>query len=86
MKGIYSPVIDIRRKVFTEVARLAYEGGDYSRVDELPYKIYPGDGDGYRDSIFLERAVVGERWISVQWYQMVLMKVRYQKSIMIRRL
>ena len=61
MKGIYSPVIDIRRKVFTEVARLAYEGGDYSRVDELPYKIYPGDGDGYRDSIFLERAVVGER-------------------------
>ena len=33
MKGIYSPVIDIRRKVFTEVARLAYEGGDYSRVD-----------------------------------------------------
>ncbi len=61
MKEIYSPVIDIRRKVFTEVARLAYEGGDYSRVDELPYKIYPGDGQGYRDSIFLERAVVGER-------------------------
>ena len=43
MRGIYSSVTDIRRKVFTEVARLAYEGGDYSRIDELPYKILPGE-------------------------------------------
>lgn len=39
MRGIYSSVTDIRRQVFTEVARMAYEGGDYSRVEELPYKI-----------------------------------------------
>ena len=25
MRGIYTPVTDIRRKVFTEVARMAYE-------------------------------------------------------------
>ena len=61
MRGIYSSVTDIRRKVFTEVARLAYEGGDYSRVEELPYKIVPGEVAKYRDSIFLERAIVGER-------------------------
>ncbi len=61
MRGIYTSVTDIRRKVFTEVARLAYEGGDYSRVESLPYKILPGEEAKYRDSIFLERAIVGER-------------------------
>ena len=61
MRGIYSSVTDIRRKVFTEVARMAYEGGDYSRIEELPYKIVPGERAKYRDSIFLERAIVGER-------------------------
>lgn len=61
MRGIYSSVTDIRRKVFTEVARLAYEGGDYSRIEELPYKILPGDTATYRESIFLERAIIGER-------------------------
>ena len=29
MRGIHSVVDDIRRDVFTEVARLAYSGGDY---------------------------------------------------------
>ena len=61
MRGIYSSVTDIRRKVFTEVARLAYKGGDYSRIEELPYKIVPGEVAMHRESIFLERAIVGER-------------------------
>ena len=33
VRGVHSAVDDIRRNVFTEVARLAYEGGDMSRVD-----------------------------------------------------
>ncbi len=61
MRGIYSSVTDIRRKVFTEVARMAYEGTDYSHIEELPYKIVPGEVERYRESIFLERAIVGER-------------------------
>lgn len=61
MRGIYTSVNKIRRQVFTEVARLGYEGGDYSRVEELPYKIIPGEIASYRDSVFLERAIVGER-------------------------
>ena len=61
MRGIYTSVTDIRRKVFTEVARLAYEGGDYSRMEQIPYKIVPGEEARYRESIFLERAIVGER-------------------------
>ena len=39
MRGVHSAVDDIRRNVFTEVARLAYEGGDLKRVDEIPYKM-----------------------------------------------
>ena len=42
IRGIYSTITDIRRQVFTEVARMGYEGGDYSRIDRLPYKIVPG--------------------------------------------
>ena len=30
-------------KVFTEVARMAYSGGDYSKAEDLPYIIVPGD-------------------------------------------
>lgn len=61
MRGIYTSVTDIRRKVFTEIARLAYEEEDYSKIEELPYKIIPGEISTYRESIFLERAIVGER-------------------------
>ena len=61
MRGIPSLITDIRKKVFTEVARMAYEGGDYTRAEELPYKIVPGDRPLHRESVFLERAIAGER-------------------------
>ena len=61
MRGIPSLITDIRKKVFTEVARMAYEGGDYSKVEELPYKIVPGDQPLHRESVFLERAIASER-------------------------
>ena len=61
MRGIYTPVTKIRRQVFTEVAKLAYEGGDYNKVEEIPFRIIPGEVPTYRDSIFVERAIVGER-------------------------
>ena len=35
MRGITTPVTKIRRQVFTEIARLAYEDGDYSRIEEI---------------------------------------------------
>ena len=61
MRGIHSVVDDLRRDVFAEVAKLAYEGGDLSRIDQLPYQIIPGEVAHYRDSIFRERAIVTER-------------------------
>lgn len=60
MRGIPSLITEIRKKVFTEVARMAYEGG-YSRADELPYIIVPGDQPLHRESIFLERAIASEQ-------------------------
>ena len=60
MRGIPSSVTRIRKKVFTEVARMAYDGA-YDRMEALPYAIVPGDTAKYRESIFLERAIAGER-------------------------
>ena len=61
MRGIFSQKTQIRKEIFTEIARLAYEGGGRQELEELPYKIIPGEIATYRDSIFLERAIVSER-------------------------
>ena len=61
MRGIPSLITDIRKNVFTEVARMAYNGGDYTQAEDLPFKIVPGDQPLHRESIFLERAIAGER-------------------------
>lgn len=61
MRGVHSVVDELRKSVFEEVARLAYEGGDYKRIDEIPYKIVPGEVAHYRNDVFLERAIVTER-------------------------
>ena len=37
-RGIATSMTAHRKQIFTEVARLAYEGGDYSRIEDLPYK------------------------------------------------
>lgn len=61
MRGIKTTKSRIRKQIFTEVARLAYEGWDPNKFENLPYKIIPGEIAQYRESVFLERAVVGER-------------------------
>jgi [FeFe] hydrogenase (group B1/B3) len=63
MRGVYTNLTEIRRRVFCEVARFAYTADfeDYEWVDDLPYKILPGETSTDRESIFLERAIIGER-------------------------
>ncbi|MDY3282212.1 4Fe-4S dicluster domain-containing protein [Dysosmobacter sp.] len=64
MRGVHSAVDEIRRSVFAEVARLAYEGfesGDYSAVNDIPYTIIPGAVAHHRSDVFLERAIVYSR-------------------------
>lgn len=63
MRGIHTSVNDIRKMVYAEVARLSYDyqNGDLSQMEEIPYKIIPGEVSVYRESVFLERAIVKER-------------------------
>lgn len=61
MRGVPSLITDIRKKVFTEVARMAYESNDFTKAEDLPYVIVPGENPLHRESIFLERAIAGER-------------------------
>ena len=61
MRGIPSLITDIRKKVFTEVARMAYAGKGHDSANDLPYVIVPGDRPLHRESVFLERAIAGER-------------------------
>ena len=77
MRGVYTNLTKIRRQVFAEVARIAYgpakdlnldDGSGTGSVPEavhelrrLPYKIIPGSVATYRESVFLERAIVQQR-------------------------
>jgi [FeFe] hydrogenase (group B1/B3) len=70
MRGVYTNLTAIRRSVFREVAKVIYDNGrnpnwtlaDFDKAfEELPYKIIPGDVATYRESVFLERAIVSER-------------------------
>ena len=63
MRGIYTSVNDIRKRVFAEVARLSYnyQDGDLSEMELIPYRVIPGEVSTYRESVFLERAIVKER-------------------------
>lgn len=61
MRGIHTQVTTIRRRIFEEVAKQAYEQLDLSLIDELPYKILPYEVPTYRNNVFMERAVIQER-------------------------
>lgn len=60
MRNYQCDIANMRKRIFAEVARMAYDG-DYGRMEQLPYEIVPGEVGKQRDSVFLERAIVGER-------------------------
>lgn len=63
MRGVETRIQEIRHRIFREVARMAYhtEWPVAKRIEELPYKIIPGETGNFRNDVFLERAIVGER-------------------------
>lgn len=64
-KGFFTPIVELRRKVFKEVASLALQTTSLeemiNEVDDIPYKIIPGYEPHYRESVFRERAIIAER-------------------------
>ena len=63
MRGVETRIQEIRHRIFTEVARMAYhtEWPTDRRIEALPFDIMPGEVGNIRNDIFLERAIVGER-------------------------
>ena len=66
MRGISTDINTIRQNVFSEIAKLSYEYDSsdtdfFKKMEHIPYRIIPGEESTYRDSVFLERAIVNER-------------------------
>ena len=62
-RGLLTPLKKLRRQVFVEVARVAFESDTdiQDAIEAIPYKITPGDKPLYRESIWRERAICSER-------------------------
>ena len=63
MRTLDTPVKQIRRKIFGEVAKLGFESTDDSLIHDIeavPYNIVQERAQ-YRESIYRERAVASER-------------------------
>ncbi|MCI5839781.1 MAG: 4Fe-4S dicluster domain-containing protein [Peptoniphilaceae bacterium] len=61
MKESYIDVINIRRLAFQHIASIAYENRPLSDIQKEVFQILPGEEAKYRENIFRERAVMGER-------------------------
>ena len=63
MRNLDTPVKQIRRKIFTEIAKIGFESTDESLIhdiESIPYNIVE-ERAKYRESIYRERAVASER-------------------------
>ena len=57
-----SVVTELRRKIFAEVARVAYESENHEHdLEAIPYLITPDEVPRYRESIYRERQIAAER-------------------------
>ena len=59
MRNLDTPVKQIRRKIFTEIAKIGFESTDESLIhdiESIPYNIVE-ERAKYRESIYRERAV-----------------------------
>ena len=62
MRGIDTPVRQRRRRVFKEVANLAYTSANLKDdMEALPYKIVDYEKSQYWESVYRDRAIVRER-------------------------
>ena len=61
MKESYIDILNIRRMAFEHIAKIAYENRPITDIALEVYDILPGEEKSYRENIFRERAVMGER-------------------------
>ena len=62
MRGIDTPVRQRRRRVFKEVANLAYNSTNLKDdMEALPYKIVDYEESEFWESVYRDRAIIRER-------------------------
>ena len=62
MRGLETSVTKLRRQVFVEVAKVAFESERINNdIEAIPYKIIPSETPQYRESVYRERAIASER-------------------------
>ena len=65
MRGIETPITQIRHNVLKELAKVAFEADDIDNINDkieaIPYTITPTEVPKYRESIYRERAIASER-------------------------
>ena len=55
-------VTHLRKKIFAEVAKIAYESENPANdLEEVPYRITPDEQPKYRESVYRERQIAAER-------------------------
>ena len=62
MRGLETDVRRLRKQVFVEIAKVAYDSDSINDdIEAIPYKVTPGDTPQYCDNIYRERAITSER-------------------------
>ena len=62
MRGLETDVRRLRKQVFVEIAKVAYDSVSINDdIEAIPYKVTPGDTPQYCDNIYRERAITSER-------------------------
>ena len=62
MRGLHSQVSELRKAVFVEIARIAFESDNMKDdMEAIPYKLSPTEVPRFRESIYRERAISSER-------------------------
>lgn len=61
MKETYINILNIRRMAFEHIAKIAFENRPIYDIATEVFDILPGEEASYRENIFRERAVMGER-------------------------
>ena len=61
MRGIYTLVTDIRRKVFAEISKTYFGEKTIEEIEEIAYRLIQKDSPHYRCCRYVERGIVKER-------------------------
>ncbi len=64
MRGLDTPIRRIRRQVFAEVAKIAFNSTSETLIDDIesvPYNLINEDSERYRESMYRARSIVRER-------------------------